>query len=70
MEESFSNEIRRFDRFQYAVIGLNSKTKIQKINLKTYAEYVLREGTIPEKRQLMSYFSTQLKIVRKKIVIE
>ena len=70
MQSSFEGELRRFNKFQRAVLGSGADTAHQDADMKTYAKYILREGTNAEKRQLMGLFKTKLKITRRVVTIE
>lgn len=65
MQSSFEGELRRFNKFQRAVLGEDAAATHKDADLKTYAKYILRKGTNAEKRQLMGHFKTRLKIIRK-----
>ena len=46
------------------MLGLsNPAVEHEDIDLKTYAKYILKEGTNEEKRELMGCFKTKLKII-------
>lgn len=70
MQTSFEGELRRFNKFQRAVLGSTSGTEHKDADLKTYAKYILKEGTNAEKRELMGHFKTKLKIAKKIVTIE
>ena len=71
MQYKFEEELKRFNKFQKGVLGMgNSQTKHQDIDLKTYAKYILKEGTNEEKRELMGCFRSKLKIIKRVLIIE
>jgi site-specific DNA recombinase len=70
MQSSFEGELRRFNKFQRAVLGSGPGEGHKDADMKTYAKYILREGTNAEKRQLMGLFKTKLKITRRVVTIE
>jgi len=70
MQTSFEGELRRFNKFQRAVLEETPEKTHKDADLKTYAKYILKEGTNAEKRQLMGHFKTKLKIARKIVTIE
>ena len=67
----FEEELKRFNKFQRGVLGF-SKTgnKHEDIDLKTYAKYILREGTNEEKRELMGCFKSRIKVLKGVVTIE
>ncbi len=64
-------ELKRFNKFQRGVLGFSDhKTKHEDIDLKTYAKYILKEGTNEEKRELMGCFKSKIKITKGIVTIE
>jgi Recombinase len=65
VQVQFEEELKRHNKFQRGVLGLSkSDTKHEDIDTKTYAKYILKEGTNEEKRQLMNCFQTKLMITK------
>ena len=57
--------------FQRTVFGLSkSDTKHEDIDLRTYAKYILKEGTNEEKRELMGCFRSKLRFAKGVVTIE
>ena len=70
VQHKFEEELKRHNRFQKGVLGVqNSKTKHKDVDLKTYAKYILKDGTNEEKRELMGCFKSRIKVVAKTVVI-
>jgi len=67
MRHKYEEEIERFNKFQKIVMKTEKAFKPAKIDLKTYAKYLLREGSIIEKRELLSCMKSKL-VLKKKIV--
>lgn len=65
-------EMDRFNSFRNKVLGLSEdqEEKQNKIDVRAYAKYLLKEGTIEEKRELMQSFKSKLVMIHKKIVLE
>ena len=62
---NYLEELKRHNRFQKTVLGLsNPNAKHEEVDIRTYAKYVLKEGTNEEKRELMGCFKSKLKITR------
>lgn len=69
MQFKFEEELKRFNKFQRGVLGMGSQNaKHTDIDLKTYAKYILKEGTNEEKRELMGCFVSKFKILRKVVI--
>lgn len=66
----FDEELKRINNFNKGVLEINNPNKKHKeINLKTYAKYVLRNGSNEEKRELMGCFKSKIDLEDKKIKI-
>ena len=63
-------EISRFNKFRIGVLGQKNKIHTTEIDIRNYAKYLLREGTIYEKRELLSFLKSKLLLKDKKIVLE
>jgi len=71
MREKIEKEIERYHKFQSKVLGLTSKKKEQKeIDIRNYAKYILKDGSIMEKRELLACFKSRLFIKDKIIHLE
>lgn len=67
----FEEELKRQNKFNRGVLGIkNESSKHQDIDLKTYAKYILHEGSNEEKRELMGCFRSQIKVTKKVVTIE
>ncbi len=67
----FEAEITRFGRFVKFALGqsMDLKPEEVEVNIRGYAKYVLRDGTIPEKRELLSNIQSRLVYTNKKITL-
>lgn len=56
IKQKIECEIKRYKKFRYGVLGLKeSNEKIEEtLDHKKYAKYILSQGTIEEKRELIS----------------
>lgn len=71
VEIKFHEELKRHNKFNRGVLGMSSLASNHKeIDLKTYAKYILMEGTNQEKRELMGCFKSRIKITNKVVTIE
>lgn len=68
----FEQEVERYRKFRKGVLNINrdAATESQEIDIKTYAKYLLKEGTMIEKRELLANIKSRLKLTNKKIVLE
>jgi len=71
VREKIEKEIERYHKFQSGVLGIKKEKEVQKeINVKSYAKYILKEGTILEKRELLSSLKSKLVFRDKTIRLE
>lgn len=72
IRSKLEKEIERFSQFQNNVLGLNEKQRVvqSKLDLRSYMKYLLKEGTIQEKRDLMQSFKSKLILINKRVVLE
>ena len=67
----FEEELARYIKFQKMILGNKPEmAKNPKINIRNYAKYLLKEGTIIEKRELLSYMRSRLEIKEKIIYLK
>lgn len=70
MKEKIKTEIERHKKFQSGLLGQKAdKIKADDIDIRNYAKYLLREGTMWEKRELLSCLKSRVKMGNKKILI-
>ena len=71
VQMKFEEELKRQNRFQKGVLGIqNPNKKHEDIDLKSYAKYILRDGTNEEKRELMGCFKSQITVTRGVVKIQ
>ena len=71
VQMKFEEELKRQNRFQKGVLGIqNPSKKHEDIDLKSYAKYILKDGTNEEKRELMGCFKSQITVTRGVVAIE
>ena len=67
----FDEEFKRFNKFQRSVLqNSNAKRSHADIDLKTYAKYVLKEGTNEERRELMGCFTSKITVTQGVVTVE
>lgn len=70
IKEKIKDEIERNRKFQMGLLGIKEKTvKVGDIDIRNYAKYVLRDGTILQKRELLTCLKSKITIASKKITI-
>lgn len=71
MRHRLEDEIKRYNKFRKMVLRLKEKplSKEDGVDIRTYAKYVLREGSIQEKRELLSLLKGRLVVLEKRVEI-
>ncbi len=64
-------ELKRYNRFRAGILGAETEKapKIKEINIRNYAKYILREGNILEKRELLLTLKSRLVLKDKKVIL-
>jgi hypothetical protein len=71
VQMKFHEELKRYNKFNKGVLGINNPTKKHKeVELKTYAKYILTDGSNEEKRELMGCFKSKIVVVKGVVKIE
>jgi hypothetical protein len=71
IQHKFEEELKRFNKFQRGVLGFTDpKAKHNDIDSQTYAKYVLKEGTNEEKRELMGFLKSKIKVTKGIVTVE
>jgi site-specific DNA recombinase len=70
MQAKLEDEISRYQKFTRGVLGQKTKTDSPEIDVKTYAKYILQEGTKEERRELLGCLKDRLTLKNQKIIIE
>lgn len=71
IRHKFEQEIERFNKFQRSILGINANDKIsaKKINIREYAKYILREGSMLEKRELLGCMKSKIAVKNKVLTL-
>ena len=71
MRKKIKEEIERHKRFQSGLLGeKESKIQVKNIEVRNYAKYILREGQIHEKRELLECLKSRLVLAHKLIAFK
>lgn len=70
VKEKIKGEIERNKRFQMGLLGIKEKSvMVADIDIRNYAKYILRDGLIQEKRELLTCLRSRITMAGKKISI-
>jgi site-specific DNA recombinase len=67
MNEKVREEIARFNKFRIGVLGHKQEKTNEGVDIKNYAKYLLKEGTIIEKREMLLCLRSTLHLKDKKV---
>lgn len=74
LKKQFQEEVERYNKFQKIVLKANGREneidKMQEFDIRMYAKYVLKEGSITEKRELLASLKSKLIMKDKKLDLE
>ncbi|MFH1744562.1 MAG: recombinase family protein [bacterium] len=72
VREKIEKEIGRYRKFQMGVLGINEKEnqKAKDIDIRNYAKYILKEGEIFEKRELLFCLKSKLILKNKLLTLQ
>lgn len=71
MRHKLEDEIKRFSHFQKIVLGSDGKKEAEEgdVNIRTYAKYLLKEGSVSEKRELLGNLRSRLVYQDKRVTL-
>jgi len=69
IRQKLNKEIERYNTFRYKILGIKEENdkKEEKMDCKKYAKYILSQGSVSEKRELMSCLKSNIIIERKTV---
>lgn len=67
VKEKIKTEVEKFKKFQKLLSGKSQSVKIDDVDIRNYAKFVLLEGSILEKRELLGNFRGKITLRDKKI---
>ena len=70
IKEKIKYEIERNRKFQMGLLGVKEKSvKVADIDIRNYAKYILRDGTMLEKRELLTCLKSKISVAEKVVTI-
>ncbi|MDO8530134.1 MAG: recombinase family protein [bacterium] len=70
VKSTIEKELARFNKFRIGVLGHKKEAQNSDIDIRNYTKYLLREGTLIEKRELLFFLKSKLFLKDKKITLE
>ena len=61
MKERIKDEVERHKKFNSDILGVKEKSvKVDDIDIRNYAKYLLKEGSVIEKRELLGNLRSRI----------
>ncbi len=72
VKQKIEKEIERVSQFRNNVLGISEEEKLKQKNpdIRTYVKYILKDGSLLEKREMMQSFKSRLIVINKRIILE
>lgn len=70
MKEKITREVKRFKKFEYMLLGNKTPVAVKDIDIRNYAKFILQEGDIEEKRELLRCLKSGIVLDNKKISLK
>ena len=67
MQEKIKYEVERIKRFNQSVLNTKQQIQIKDVDIRDYAKFILKDGLIEEKRELLTCFKSKI-LLKNKIV--
>ena len=63
-------EVSRYNKLRAAMRDKSEKVSAKEMDIRKYAKYLLENGTLPEKRELLSHLKGRIVLKERKIALE
>jgi len=70
MRKKLETEVEKINRFTADVLGMSDEITIPKMDVRGYAKYVLKNGKVEEKREILSCLKSRITLADGKIRLE
>lgn len=67
MQEKIRSDVERIKKFHETILGEKAQVFLKDINTLAYAMFVLKEGSLEEKREIMNCLKGQLILNKRKL---
>jgi len=68
--KKIQSEVTRYKKFQHTLLQINNPMDASEIDAKTYIKFLLKEGTMQEKREIINCFSRKVLFSNKQLTLE
>lgn len=69
MKEKIKYEVERIKRFNQSVLNIKQHIQIKDVDIRDYAKFILKDGSIEEKRELLTCFKSKILLKEKQIYL-
>jgi|TARA_Y100000310_G_scaffold142445_2_gene141988 hypothetical protein len=69
MKKKLQEEVSRYEKFTTGVLGRETSEKMPRVEIRTYAKYLLQNGKIEEKRELLNCLKNKVMLEDGKIAL-
>ena len=69
MREKIKYEVERIKKFQQSILGIKQQIQIKDVDIRDFAKFILKDGSIEEKRELLTCFKSKILLKEKKILL-
>ena len=67
MKHLIDAEVARYNKMRTSLLGIKENDKADDINTRKYAQYILKSGTMREKRELLANLKSKIVLKDRKI---
>lgn len=69
IKEKIKAEVERFKKFQRSILGVSSKIVVKDVDIRDYTKYILKDGSLPERRELLGCLKSRINLANKVVSI-
>lgn len=69
VQKKIVSEVTRYKRFELSLLGQDLNFEVGDIDIKRYIKFLLKDGSVEEKREIMSCFKSSILLSQKKITL-
>ncbi len=70
MRDKIKTEVERIKRFNQSVLNIKQQIQIKDVDIRDYAKFILKDGSIEEKRELLTCFKSKIYLNQKTISLD
>ena len=69
IKDKIKDEVRRFKKFQHFFTKTTTEVEVKDIDIRNYAKFLLKEGTVIEKRELLGFLTSRISLKDRNITL-